>query len=279
MTASDDGKKVLVLEPVAGWVPLKLGELWEYRELVWFLAWRDISARYKQTAIGIAWAIVQPVVATLVFTVFFGRLARIPSDGWHYPVFVLAGMLPWQYFNAAVTNASGSLIRNLHLITKVYCPRLAIPLAALIPPLLEFAAGFLILLSLVAWYGMTLDLRVLVFPLLVLVLAMTALAVGLWLAALSTEFRDVQHILPFLMQMWMFASPVVYSTSLVPEPYRALYCLNPIAGVISAFRWMLGDGGAERLVMLAVSASTSFVLLVSGAYLFRRLEKSFADVV
>jgi len=276
----DAAPALTVITPKSGWSPLNLREVWECRELIWFLALRDISARYKQTIAGVGWALIQPIMTMLVFTAVFGRVVKVPSDGFHYPVFCFAGMMPWQYFSSVVTSSSGSLLKNVHLLTKVHFPRLAIPFAATIPPLVDLGASFLVLFALMGHFDMELSWRIAYLPIFLLLALVTALGVGLWLAALSVEYRDIQHILPFIMQMLMFASPVVYSVNLVPLEYRPLLGLNPIAGVITGFRWaLLGHTGAQRFPMLTLSAVMAVLLLISGAYYFRRVERTFADVV
>jgi lipopolysaccharide transport system permease protein len=275
-----DEKPVLVLKPSKGWVGLKLAELWEYRELTWYLAWREISARYKQTAVGILWAVLQPLLAMLVFTVVFGRLAKIPSDGLHYPVFCYAAMLPWSYFSSAMLNSSNSIIKNVHLITKVHFPRLIIPISGVISPLVDFAAGCFVLIILMLQFHMEVSPRIIYLPIFILLAMVTALGAGLWLAALSVEYRDIHHVLPFVMQLWMFASPVVYSSSLVPQDLRWVLGVNPMAGVISAFRWaILGTQIAPGWPMFRISVAVAIVMLITGAYYFRRMERTFADVV
>jgi lipopolysaccharide transport system permease protein len=274
------GKALTVIKPTSGWKSMGLAELWDYRELIWFLALRDISARYKQTLVGVGWAVLQPLLAMLVFTVVFGRLAKLPSDGLHYPVFCFSAMLPWQYFSSAVINSSNSISKNVHLLTKVHFPRLTIPVAAMIPPLVDLAAGFLVLFALMLHFDMEISWKILYLPIFLLLAMITALGVGLWLSALAVEFRDLQHVMPFIMQLWMFASPVVYSANMVPLEWRPLFGVNPIAGVIAGFRWaVLGAEGAQRFPMLTVSAVVAVTLLITGVLYFRRVEKTFADVV
>jgi lipopolysaccharide transport system permease protein len=273
------------IRPSAGWRALDLRELWRYRELLWFLAARDIKLRYKQTALGVAWAVIQPLFTMVVFTIFFGRLANVPSDGVPYPLFVLAALLPWQLFAYALTQSSNSLVAEQRLITKVYFPRLIVPLASVISGLADFAVAFLLVLGMMAlyavkgWFAAPLTLNLLAVPLLVLFALATALAVGLWLAALNVQYRDVRYTVPFLTQLWMFASPVAYPSSLVPEQYRAAYGLNPMAGVVEGFRWALLGQGQPPTALMAVSALTVLVLLAGGMYYFRRLERQFADIV
>jgi len=270
---------VTIIEPSRGWISLKLKELIEYRDLLFFLAWRDVSVRYKQTVLGAAWAIIQPFFSMVVFSIFFGRLAKIPSDGLPYPIFSYAAMLPWQYFATATTRSSSSLVGSSNLLTKVYFPRLVIPLASVLPAMIDFAIAFVVLLGMMAYYGIAPTWNVLCLPLFLLLALTTALGVGLWLSAMNVQYRDIRYAVPFLVQFWMFASPVTYPSSLVPEHWRALYGINPMASVIEGFRWALLNTETGPGPMTAVSVAAALALLVSGAYYFRRMEKSFADVV
>ncbi len=269
----------IVLSPSKGWVPLNLKDLWEYRELLYFLVWRDIQVRYKQTVLGAAWAVLQPVLTMIVFSVFFGQLAGMPSDGIAYPVFAFAGLLPWQLFAFALAGSGNSLVANQQLLTKVYFPRLLIPLAAVLAGLVDFAIAFVVLVALMFYYGIVPTFAVLTLPLFMLFVLATALGVGLWLSALNVEYRDVRYVLPFLTQLWFFSTPIAYSSRLVPASWRWLYGLNPMAGVVEGFRWaLLGKGeGIEPMVMISVLAVV--VLLIGGLVYFRRMEKTFADVV
>jgi len=269
----------LLIRPAVGWVPLNLTELWEYRELLYFLTWRDIKVRYKQTVLGAAWAVIQPLGMMLVFTIFFGRLVGVPSDGLPYSIFVYTALLPWQLFSRALTDSSTSLVANERLITKVYFPRLLIPLSAVLASLLDFAISFVLLVGMMVFYGIVPTPAVALLPLFILLALMTALGIGFWLSALNAQYRDVRYTLPFLTQFWLFATPVVYPASLVPEQWRLLYGLNPMTGVVEGFRWaLLGKTGAPD-VMLAVSAITVLAIFISGLYYFRRAEDTFADVV
>jgi lipopolysaccharide transport system permease protein len=271
--------EVVRIRPSSGWRALGLRELWRYRELLWFLALRDLKVRYKQTALGVAWAVIQPLFTMLVFSVFFGALAQIPSDGIPYPLFVLVGLLPWQLFAYALTQSSNSLVAEQRVITKVYFPRLVVPLASVVSGLADLAVAFVLVLLFLVGYGVAPSWNLLAVPLLVLFALATALAVGLWLAALNVQFRDVRYTVPFLTQIWMFLTPVAYPSSLVPEAYRPLYGLNPMAGVVEGFRWALLGQGELPLGLLAVSVGTVLALLVGGLYYFRRLERTFADIV
>lgn len=255
-----------------------LRELWDYRELLYFLTWRDVKVRYKQTALGAAWAIIQPLLMMLVFSLFFGRLGGIKSDGIPYPIFTFCALLPWQLFAHALTESSNSLVANERLITKVYFPRLVVPMAAVLGGLVDFAVAFVVLLLLMAYYGIVPTSAVFALPAFILLAIMTALAVGLWLSALNVKYRDVRYTINFLIQFWMFATPVAYPSSLVPEKWRAFYGLNPMAGVVEGFRWaMLGSKAPGA--MLWVSIGVVILMLVGGLYYFRRMEQEFADVV
>jgi lipopolysaccharide transport system permease protein len=272
-------ERVTLIRPSTGWVPLRLRELWEYRELLYFLTWRDIKVRYKQTALGAAWAVIQPFFTMVVFSIFFGRLARVPSDGAPYPVFAYTALVPWTYFATALTQSANSLVDHARLITKVYFPRLLVPAAAVVAGLVDFAIAFLVLLGMLLYYGVPLTARILTVPLFLLLAAATALGVGLWLSALNVRYRDVRYTIPFLVQFWLFASPVAYPASLVPRQWRLLFGLNPMTGVVEGFRWaLLGRADApDRIVV--VSALTVIAVRVGGVFYFRRVEKDFADVV
>ena len=269
----------LVIEPARG-VPLPdLRELWRYRELFFFLVWRDVKVRYAQTVLGAGWAILQPVLTMVVFTVIFGNFAKIPSDGIPYPVFSLTALVPWTYFSKALQGSSGSLVANTNLITKVYFPRLITPLAPVLAGLVDFAIAFVILIVVMLGFGMLPSASALiVLPLLVLAMMTTAAGVGAWLAALNIHFRDIKYVVPFLLQIWMYLSPVVYPLSMVPEQYRTLYALNPMVGVIEGFRAVLLDSSAVSPGHIALSLGIGLVLLITGAIYFRRTEDVFADV-
>ncbi|MBM3150870.1 MAG: ABC transporter permease [Chloroflexi bacterium] len=268
------------IRPSRGWVALHLRDLWKYRELIYFLIWRDVKVRYKQAALGVAWAVIQPVMTMVVFSVIFGELARLPTDGdIPYPVFSYVALLPWHLFANALQKSGISLVGNANLITKIYFPRLVIPVSAVVSGLVDFAIAFLVLLGLMAYYHLPLSWNMLWLPLLILLALATALAAGLWLSALNVQYRDVQHMIPFLTTVWMYASPVVYSSSLIPEGnWQVIYALNPMVGVIQGFRWALLGAQAPD-ASLAVSSAVVVLLLATGLFFFRRMERTFADIV
>jgi lipopolysaccharide transport system permease protein len=269
----------VVLRPSRGWASLRLGELWEYRELLYFLAWRDIKVRYKQTVLGAAWAIIQPTFAMIIFSLFLGRLGKLPSDGTPYPLFAYAGLLPWIYFANALSQSATSLAGSANLIRKVYFPRLTIPVATVLGGLLDFALGVLVLVGMMIYYHVPLTLSVLWVPFFLVLTALTAAGVGLWLSALDVQFRDVRYVVPFLIQLWMFATPVVYPSSMLSPRWRSLYALNPMAGVVEGFRWATLGLSVWPWRIVGVSAAVSVTLLVSGAFYFRRLERRIADLI
>jgi len=269
---------VTLIRPSRGWIALDLRELWTYRELLYFLTWRDIKVRYKQTALGAAWAIIQPFFTMVVFSLFFGRLAGVPSDGIPYPIFAYCALLPWNFFAGALDRAGNSLVGSANLLTKVYFPRLVIPISAVLAGLVDFAIAFVVLVGMMFFYGIMPTIAIVTLPFFLLLALLTALAAGLWLSALNVQYRDVRYTIPFLTQFWMFLSPVAYAASLVPEQWRLLYGLNPMAGVIEGFRWAL-LGSAPPGPLLAASVAVVVLMLVGGLYVFKRMEKSFADVV
>lgn len=254
-------------------------ELWNYRELLYFLTWRDLKVHYKQTALGAAWAVIQPLFMMIVFSVFFGRLAGMPSDGIPYPVFTFCGLLPWQLFANALTASSNSLVSNQNLITKVYFPRLVVPISAVLGGLVDFAIAFVILIGMLVIYGIVPGWQIIALPAFILFAVTTALAVGLWLSALNVQYRDVRYTINFLIQFWLFATPVAYPSSIVPAQWRMLYGLNPMAGVVEGFRWCLLAKRDAPSPLIFVSALVVVVLLVGGLFYFRRMEQQFADVV
>ncbi|SRR6266511_5124895 len=270
---------VTILRPSRGWVPLNLREMWEYRELLYFLAWRDIKVRYKQTVLGAAWAIIQPFFTMVVFSIFFGELAGIPSGGVPYPIFAYSALVPWMYFANALTQASNSLVGQEHMITKVYFPRLIIPMASVLAGLVDFAISFAVLVGMMLFYGIMPMAAIWTLPLFILLATATALGVGVWLSALNVQYRDVRYVVHFLVQFWLFATPIAYPSSLVPERWRAIYGLNPMAGVVEGFRWALLGQAQAPGPLLVVSVLTVIGVLTSGLYFFRRMEETFADVV
>ncbi|MBL8214284.1 MAG: ABC transporter permease [Bryobacterales bacterium] len=277
--APDPIARVIRIAPSRGWVSLRLRDVWEYRELLYFLIWRDIKVRYKQTALGAAWAILQPLFSMIVFSVFFGRLARVPSDGVPYPIFSYAALVPWTFFAQGLHQASDSLVGSANLIRKVYFPRLVIPISAVLAGLLDCAIAFSLLVILMFSYRIMPTANVIWLPLFLLLALATALGVGLWLSALNVKFRDVKYTVAFLIQFWMFSTPIAYPSSLLPEPWRTLYGINPMAGVVEGFRWALLGTNTSPGPMVMVSATVAVLLLGGGAYYFRRMEKTFADTV
>lgn len=269
----------LVIRPTRGWRALNLGDLWHYRELIFFLTWRDIKVRYKQTVLGIAWAVIQPVFTMLVFSVFFGRLAGMPSEGLPYPIFAYCALLPWQLFAYALTESSNSLVANQNLITKVYFPRLIIPMSAVLAGLVDFMIAFAVLVGMMAYYRIVPTQAALFLPLLVLFTVSLAMGVGLWLSSLNVRYRDVRYAIPFLTQVWLFSTPIAYPSAIIPEQWRALYGINPMSGIVEAFRWALLGTGKVPVALLAVSILMTVAILMSGLYYFRRMECTFADTV
>jgi lipopolysaccharide transport system permease protein len=267
------------IEPATSWTTLGLRELWQYRELLYFLTWRDIKVRYKQTALGAAWAVIQPLFMMLIFSLSFGKLAKVPSDGLPYPIFTFCALLPWQLFAHALTESSNSLVGNQNLITKVYFPRLVVPISAVLGGLVDFAIAFVILLGMMFYYGIFPGWQILALPAFILFAILTALAVGLWLSALNVQYRDVRYTIAFLIQFWLFATPVAYPSSLIPSKWRALYGLNPMAGVVEGFRWSLLGTAEFQGGLIWASVVVVLVLLVGGLYYFRRMEQEFADVI
>lgn len=269
----------IVIRPPHGWVSLDLGDMWHYRELLFFLSWRDIKVRYKQTILGIAWALLQPLLTMFLFSLIFGKLAGLPSEGVPYPIFTYTALLPWQLFAYALTMSSTSLVTDQSLITKVYFPRLVIPISSVIAGLLDFGLSLLVLLTMLVLYRIPLTARLLMLPLLVVLALLSAIAVGLWLAALNVQYRDVRYTLPFLTQFWMYATPIAYSITLIPERWRIIYSLNPMVGVVEGFRWaILGSSYSVGPVIL-VSSAVVLALLLGGLVYFKRMEDSFADVI
>jgi lipopolysaccharide transport system permease protein len=273
------GDADLVIEPQGRWTSLKLGELWSYRELLYFLAWRDIKVRYKEAALGASWAILQPLLTMLIFSLFFGRLAKVPSDGIPYPLFSFAALVPWTFFVTAVQQSSNSVVGSANLISKVYFPRLAIPVATVLAALVDFAISGVVLLGMLFYYHRMPTTRILFVPFFVVLAFLASLGVGLWLSALNVKYRDIRYVVPFLLQFWMFASPIVYPTNMLPARWRTIYALNPMVGVVDGMRWsVLGTNTAPGPIV-AVSAVTTLLFALGGAMYFRRTENRFADIV
>jgi lipopolysaccharide transport system permease protein len=268
-----------LIQPTRGWGGIRWRELWEYRELIYFLIWRDIKVRYKQTVLGAAWAIIQPFFTMVVFSLFFGRLGKIPSDGVPYPIFSYAALVPWAFFAHGVSQSANSLVGSANLIRKVYFPRLAMPIATVLSGTVDFILAFVVLLGMMLYFGIVPTINVVWLPLLLLLALVTSLGAGLWLSAMNVQFRDVRYITPFLIQFWLFATPIAYPSSLLAEPWRTLYGINPMVGVVEGFRWtLLGTDTAPGPIII-VSALAALALLVSGAYYFRHMEKTFADII
>jgi lipopolysaccharide transport system permease protein len=270
---------VLRIAPPGRWWALPFAELWEYRELLYFFVWRDIKVRYKQTAIGAAWAVLQPFLTMLVFSLFFGRLAHIPSQGLPYPIFYYSALLPWMYFASALQSSTATIVENQRLVTKVYFPRLALPLSSVLSGLVDFGISFLMFVAMIFYYRIRPTWAVLLLPAFLLLAVLTALGVGLWLSALNAIYRDVRYVVPFLVQFWMFASPVAYPSSLIPSNWRWLYGLNPMAGVIEGFRWSLAGSGAPPGRLILASSAMVLAVLFSGVAYFQKMETTIADVV
>ena len=270
---------VLRIEPSSGWASLNFKELWIYRELFYFLTWRDIKVRYKQTELGIAWAVIQPFLTMVIFSLFFGRLAKIPSDGIPYPIFAFTALVPWIFFANGLTQASNSLVGNSNLITKVYFPRIMIPISSVLSGAIDFALAFTVLFGMILYYHLSVTLTILYLPYYLLLALITALGAGLWFSALNVRYRDVRFVVPFIIQIWMFATPIAYPASLIPGRWRLLYGLNPMVGVVDGFRWMLTGTQIQASPVVAVSTAVALATLITGALYFKRVEKTFADVV
>lgn len=267
------------IEPSRGLVSLRLKEFWAYRELLYFLIWRDVKVRYKQAALGIGWAVIQPITTMIVFSIFFGKLGRMSSDGIPYPIFSFAALVPWTLFSNGLSTAANSLVGNSNLIKKVYFPRLIIPTATVLAGVVDFVIAFVLLLALMAFYGIYPTAKILWLPFFLLLTLISSMSVSLWLSALNVKYRDVKYVISFLTQIWLFATPVAYPSSLLSEPYRTIYAINPMVGVVEGFRWALLDTPNNLGAMTFVSTAVAVLLLISGAYYFRQMEKSFADVV
>ncbi|MEM8993219.1 MAG: ABC transporter permease [Acidobacteriota bacterium] len=279
MTTVPNDIPELTIRPRKGWVSLGLDELWQYRELLFFLTWRDIKVRYKQTVLGVLWAILQPLSTMVVFSLFFGGLAKIPSDDLPYPIFSFAALVPWTFFANALSQSSNSLVGSANLLRKIYFPRLVIPLSSVIAGAVDFILAFGVLLLMMAYYGIVPTINVVFLPFLLVLSTTTALGVGLWLSAMNVQFRDVRYTVPFVTQLWLFATPIAYPSSLLAEKWQLVYSLNPMVGVVEGFRWALLGTETAPGPILAVSTTASLVLLVSGVFYFRRMERTFADLV
>ena len=274
----DSTPPTLIIRPPRKWVPVDLHELWNYRELLTSFTMRDIKIRYKQTALGFLWAIIQPLFMMVIFTIIFGGFAKIPSEGIPYPLFSFAALLPWMLFSEGLTRSTMSMVANANIMTKVYFPRLIMPISGILSPLVDFAVSISILVLMMAYYGFVPTINIVFLPVFILLALATSLGIGLWLSALNVKYRDFQYTVPFIIQLWMYASPVVYPASMIPESIRPLYGLNPMAGVIEGFRWAL-LGTEIPGSMIFVSVGVVAVLLVSGMFYFRRMEQYYADIV
>ena len=271
---------VTILQPATGWGALNLRDLWLYRELIYFLTWRDLKVRYKQTLLGASWAILQPFLTMVVFSIFFGGLAKVPSDGVPYPIFSFAALVPWGLFSNAISVAGRSLVQNRHMITKIYFPRVILPLSATLAGVVDFLIAFVILIGMLFYYKMPLTIYALTIPLFLLLALITSIGIGLWLAALNVQYRDVGYVTPFLTQFWMFITPIAYGASMVPQKWQFLYSLNPMTGVVEGFRWaLLGTSQGAPGTQLVISFAVSMILLLTGLLYFRRMERTFADMV
>jgi lipopolysaccharide transport system permease protein len=269
----------ILVEPPHGWFNLRFKELWVYRELLFFFIWRDIKIRYKQTVIGAAWAVLQPVLTMVVFSIVFGRLLKTPSDGIPYPLFSFAALIPWQLFSRALSDSANSLINNQQMLTKIYFPRLFLPTASILSGLLDFGISLLVLFGMMFYYQIKITWAIFTLPLFVLLAILTALAVGIWLSALNVRYRDIKYVLPFLLQIWLYATPVAYSTGIIPEKWRFIAGLNPMSGVVNGFRWALLGQTSETSTLLGVSIVIILFLFLSGLIFFQYTEQTFADIV
>ena len=274
-----DKDKKSIIRPSHGWAALNLRDLWLYRELIFFMTWRDLKVRYKQTLLGASWAILQPFLTMIVFSIFFGNLAKVPSDGVPYPIFSYTALIPWTLFSKALQDASRSLVANRHMITKVYFPRMILPLSSVMAGLVDFLIAFVVLFGMMCYYKIPPTVNVWVLPLFLLLALVTAVGVGLWLSALNVLYRDINYVLPFLTQFWMYLTPIAYPSSMIPAEWQVIYALNPMTGVVEGFRWALLGTGQPPGIMTLVSSIAAVVLLISGMFFFRRMERLFADMV
>lgn len=280
-TAAIRGSDIPVtrIERSRGWASLRLTELWQYRELIYFFTWRDIKVRYKQTALGALWAIIQPVFTMLVFALFFGHLAKIPSEGIPYPIFSYAALVPWTFFSTGLTQGSNSLVQSSNMLKKIYFPRMAMPIGTILAGCVDFVLAFVVLIAMIVFYGIAPTWKTIFLPLFFLLALVTCLGVSFWLSAMNVHFRDVKYTIPFITQFWMYATPIAYPSSLLPQPWRTLYGINPMVGVVEGFRWALLGTHTAPSLMIVLSSIVALGLLLSGAFYFRRQEKTFADVV
>ena len=278
MTAINE-PRTITIKPSKGWAALNLKDLWNYRELIFFFTWRDLKVRYKQTLLGASWAILQPFLTMVVFSVFFGGLAKVPSDGVPYPIFSFTALLPWTLFSKAMQDASRSLVASANIISKVYFPRLILPLSSVLAGLVDFLIAFVVLLAMMLFYGISPTANIWALPLFILLALITAIGVGLWLSALNVMYRDVGYVIPFLTQFWMYITPIAYPASMIPEQWKFIYALNPLTGVVEGFRWALLGTGEGPGISLLISASIAILLTISGLFYFRRMERKFADMV
>jgi lipopolysaccharide transport system permease protein len=271
---------LVVIKPVKGWVPLNLRDLWLYRELIYFLTWRDLKVRYKQSVLGVIWAILKPTMTMIIFTIIFGNFAKIPSDGVPYPIFSYSGLLPWEFFAAALTVSARSMLTSGGMVSKIYFPRIIVPLSSVMANLVDLLIAFVILIGMMIFYKIPLTINVLWLPAFILLAMITAIGVGLWFSALLVMYRDINYLLPFITQLWMFISPVVYSSSMIPEKWRWLYSINPMSGVVEGFRWaLLGTQQSISGGMVAISSAIALFIFISGMFFFRRMERIFADMI
>lgn len=274
-----NSSRLTIIKPSSGWSALNLGDLWLYRELILFMIWRDLKVRYKQTLLGASWAILQPFLTMVVFSIFFGNLANVPSDGMPYPIFSYTALIPWTLFSKALQDASRSLVASSHMITKVYFPRMILPLSSVLAGVVDFLIAFIVLIGMMVFYGIAPTGNIWTLPLFLLLALVTAVGVGFWLSALNVLYRDINYVLPFLTQFWMFLTPIAYPSSMVPQRFQALYALNPMTGVVEGFRWALLGTGQTPGIMTLISTLVAMALLISGMFYFKRMERLFADMV
>ncbi|MBT3321283.1 MAG: ABC transporter permease [Anaerolineae bacterium] len=272
-------QKEILLEPPRGWLNLRMKELWEFRELLYFLTWRDIKVRYKQTFLGAAWAIIQPIITMVIFSIVFGKLAKLPSEGFPYPIFTYTALLPWQLFSRSLSDASASLISNKHMISKIYFPRIFLPISSILSSLVDFFIAFLVLLGMMVYYEIAITWRILFLPAFLLLAVISALAAGLWLSALNVRYRDIKYVTPFLLRVWLYATPIAYTSSLIPKEWELVYGLNPMVGIVNGFRWAILGQSIELSSLAIISTSVVLMFFISGLFYFQRMEQTFADLI